>query len=92
LLLQIVRQSTPQKMTELVERLKAEGATRVHARRLARGEKPKASRGRPRQYAFRYQPKDKSFQLALQFKKSQVPREDVIRVLQAILDELKRGD
>lgn len=91
LLLQIVRQSTPQKMTDFVERLKSEGGTRVQARRLARGDKPKAARGRPRNFAFRFQPKDKSFSLALKFKKSQVPREDVIRALQAILEELKRG-
>lgn len=91
LLLQIVRQPSPQKMADLIERLQAEGATRVQARRLARSEKPRASRGRPRQFVFHYQPREKSFTLALRFKKSQVPREEILRVLQAILEELKRG-
>jgi len=90
LLLQIVRQSTPQKMGELIERLKNEGATRVHARRLARNDKARAGRGRPRSFTFRHLAKDKSFTLSLTFKKSQVPREDVVRALQAILEELKR--
>lgn len=91
LLLQVVRQSGPQKMAEFVERLKADGTTRVQARRLAQSDRPKAARGRPRHVIFRYQPKEKSFTLALKFKKSQVPREEIIRTLQAILDELKRG-
>lgn len=91
LLLQIVRQPSPQKMAELIERLQAEGATRVQARRLARSEKPRAIRGRPRQFVFHYQPREKSFSLVLKFKKSQVPREEILRVLQAILEELRRG-
>jgi len=42
LLLQVVRQSSPQKMSDLIERLKSEGTTRVHARGLPPG--PNASR------------------------------------------------
>lgn len=91
LLLQVVRQASPQKMVELIDRLKADGATRVQARRLARNDKAKAGRGRPRSFAFRHQAKDKSFTLVLKFKKSQVPREDVLRALQAVLEDLKRG-
>ena len=91
LLLQIVRQPGPQKMAEMIERLQAEGATRVQARRLARSDKPQAVRGRPRQFVFHYQPREKSFSLTLKFKKSQVPREEIMRALQAILEELKRG-
>jgi ParB family chromosome partitioning protein len=90
LLLQVVRQSTPQKMSELIDRLKTEGPTRVHARRIARTEKAKAARGRPRAYTFRHQAKDKSVALALTFKKGQASREDVVAILQAILEELKR--
>jgi ParB family chromosome partitioning protein len=94
LLLQVVRQSTPQKMSDLIERLKTEGTTRVHARRLARSDRGKASRGRPRSFTFRHQAKDKSFTIALKFKKSQASctKDDVVRALQAILEELKRED
>ena len=90
LLLQVVRQSSPQKMSELVERLKSEGTTRVHARRIARTEKTKAARGRPRAFTFRHQAKDKSIALSLTFKKGQVSREDIVAALQAILEQLKR--
>jgi ParB family transcriptional regulator, chromosome partitioning protein len=88
LLLQIVRQSTPEKMAQMVGRLLREGGTREQARRIAKEAKPKAGRGRPRHYVFRYQPREKNFTLSLQFRKADVPREDVVRALQAIIDEL----
>jgi ParB family transcriptional regulator, chromosome partitioning protein len=88
LLLQIVRQSTPEKMVQMVGRLLREGGTREQARRIAKEAKPKAGRGRPRHYVFRYQPREKNFTLSLQFRKADVPREDVVRALQAIIDEL----
>lgn len=88
LLLQIVRQSDPRKMVTLVEQLQAAGATREAARRLARGAKAKGTKGRPQNYVFRYQPKEKSFSLSLQFRKTQVPRAEIIRVLQSILEQL----
>jgi hypothetical protein len=37
---------------------------------------------------FRYQPREKTFSLSLQFRKAQVPREEIIRSLQAIIDAL----
>lgn len=91
LLLQIVRQSDPAKMVALIERLQSEGGatrTREAARRLARESKGRA-KGRPKYYVYRFQPREKSYTLSLQFKKAQVPREELIRVLQSILDELK---
>jgi ParB family chromosome partitioning protein len=90
LLLQIVRQSDKQKMIALIERLKTSGATREQARRLTQQQKARPSRGRPRHYVFRYQPREKTFSLSLQFNKSQVPRDEIVRALQAIIDELKR--
>jgi ParB family chromosome partitioning protein len=88
-LLQVVRQGTPEKMEGLVERLGREGATRADARRLSR---PALSpgRGRPRHFVFKYQPRGESFSLALHFKKAQVPRDEVIRVLESILEDLRR--
>jgi len=92
LLLQIVRQPSPEKMTELVRQLQTDGATREKARRFAKAAKPRAVRGRPKNFVFRYQPKEKSFSLSLQFKKARVPREELIRTLQAILEELSKQD
>ena len=88
LLLQIVRQSDAKKMSALIERLQSQGTTREQARRIAQQQKGKATRGRPRHFVFRYQPREKTFSLSLQFRKAQVPREEIIRSLQAIIDEL----
>jgi hypothetical protein len=38
----------------------------------------------------RYQPPDKSFTLTLQFRKSQVPREEIVGALQSAIEELMR--
>jgi ParB family chromosome partitioning protein len=91
LLLQIVRQSSAEKMVALVERLQREGAiTRVAARRAAGASQPKPSRGRPRHFIFKFQPREKSFNLALQFRKSDVPRDEIIRTLEGIIEELRK--
>jgi ParB family chromosome partitioning protein len=93
LLLQIVRQLDSKKMAAMIDQLQQGGATREVARRLARQGKAKASaKGRPRNYVFRYQPKQKGFRLALQFQKSQVGREEIIRALQAAIEDLTRED
>jgi ParB family chromosome partitioning protein len=91
-LLQVVRQNTPQKMTALLERLEKEGTTRAEARRLTREPSPPRGRGRPRHYVFKYRPKGEGFALSLQFKKSQVPRAEVIGALESILEKLRNED
>lgn len=92
LLLQIVRQGDPQKMVALIERLQTDGATRETARRVAKEEKSKPHRGRPKHFVFKFQPKEKSFALSLQFKKAQVPREEIVHALQAIIAELMNDE
>jgi ParB family chromosome partitioning protein len=87
LLLQVVRQSEPEKMVAFVERLQRDGrGTREDARRLHKQGK---GRGRPRHFVFRYEAPQKAFHLSLQFKKGQVPREEIVRALEAVLHELK---
>ena len=88
LLLQIVRQSEPEKMLALIDTLQREGATRAHARVVSRKTK-RPARGRPKNYVFRYQPRAKSFTLSLQFRKTEVSREELIVTLRAVLDELE---
>jgi ParB family chromosome partitioning protein len=87
-LLQVVRQGDFEKMAALVERLRHEGPTRAEARRLTRQSSRK--RGRPRHFVFKYTPKGESFSLSLQFKKSQVPRTEVIEALESIVARLKK--
>ena len=94
LLLQIVRQGDAEQMIAFVQKLTEQGTpTRQEAREIAkkgRAKSAKAGRGRPRNYVFKYQPREKSFRLALEFRKSDVPREEIVRALQSIIDELSR--
>jgi ParB family chromosome partitioning protein len=91
LLLQIVRQQDPQKMIALIERLTRDGGgqavTREQARKVAA--KPKA--GRPKAFLFQYLPPTKTFNLKLQFKKSEVDKSEVIEALEGIIKELRKG-
>jgi len=89
LLLQIVRQGNARKMVALIERLQKEGSTRREARRIAREESPRKGRGRPRNFVFRYEPREKGFTLSLQFRKSEVPRDEIIHTLERVLQELR---
>jgi len=88
LLLQIVRQSETEKMIAMLERMQREGTpTRHDARRIAR--ESKKTRGRPRRYVFRHQPRDKSFTLTLHFKRSVVERDELVNALLQTLDDLR---
>ncbi len=87
LLLQIVRQSDPKKMTALIERMTRDGITTRQGLRKAAA--PKAKAGRPRAYVFNYKAPSKDFNLKLQFKKGQVAREEIIKTLLAIIEDLK---
>src|SRR3954447_4238220 len=88
LLLQIVRQDSPEKMTALVEKIASEGgATRQQLREAVA--KPKA--GRPKHYVFAFRPPTKQFNLKLSFNKSRVNRDEIIDALEGILRELRAG-
>jgi ParB family chromosome partitioning protein len=88
LLLQIVRQETPEKMIALLEKIASQGgATRQQLREATA--KPKA--GRPKAFVFAYRPPDKTFNLKLSFGKSRASKEDVITALEGILRELRKS-
>jgi ParB family chromosome partitioning protein len=87
-LLQVVRQETPEKMTALLEKIAGQGgATRQQLREATA--RPKL--GRPRAYVFAYRPPDKAFNLKLSFGKSRASRDEVISALEAILRELRKS-
>ncbi|PWT83874.1 MAG: hypothetical protein C5B57_05965 [Blastocatellia bacterium] len=88
LLLQIVRQDVPEKMTALVEKMASQGGVTRQQLRAAAA-KPKA--GRPKHYVFAYRPPTKAFNLKLSFAKSRATRDDIIDALEAILRELRKG-
>ncbi|MGE5246333.1 MAG: ParB/RepB/Spo0J family partition protein [Betaproteobacteria bacterium] len=87
-LLQIVRQESPEKMIALVQKIASQGgATRQQVREAAAT--PKA--GRPRHYVFAYKPPTKAFNLKLSFAKTRVNRDEIIDALEAILRELRKA-
>jgi ParB family chromosome partitioning protein len=88
LLLQIVRQETPEKMTALIEKIASQGgATRQELRDAAAKPRP----GRPKHYVFAYRAPNKEFNFKLNFAKSRASREEVIDALEAILKELRKA-
>ncbi len=90
LLLQVVRQQTPQRMIALVEELAKGGAghaTREQARKVTALKPVKV--GRPKPYVFLFKPHSKTFNLRLQFRKAAVDRSEVIEALEAIIAELR---
>jgi len=87
LLLQVVRQETPEKMTALIEKMAGHGGA---TRQQLRDAVAKARPGRPKHYVFAYRPPTKAFNLKLSFSKSRASREDVIEALEAILRDLRR--
>jgi len=91
LLLQIVRQSDPTKMIALIERVSRQASdpqpvTREQLREAAAKPKP----GRPKAFVFQYRPESKAFTLKLNFRKAQVPKEEIITALERILDDLRK--
>jgi ParB family chromosome partitioning protein len=89
LLLQIVRQQTPEKMSALVEQLTKEGpgTRRGSGARCSEGEDVQDRP--PKGLRISVPPANQDFDLRLQFKKSDVDRQEVIAVLEDILKELR---
>lgn len=78
-------------MIALIEQLTREGhgaVTREQARRAAAAKPSKI--GRPRAFVFQYRPAAKTFNLRLQFRKSDVDRTEVIAALESIISELRK--
>jgi ParB family chromosome partitioning protein len=88
LLLQIVRQETPEKMTALVEKIAAQGGVATRQKLREATSKPRA--GRPKHYTFAYRPPTKLFNLKLSFTKSRVNRDEIIDALEGIIRDLRK--
>lgn len=84
LLLQIARQPNEKKMAEAMQRIIQGGLTRDEARRERRDEK--AAGPRPQPFIFNFQPEDEAFRLRIQFRKSNVSRDELVSTLREILD------
>lgn len=88
LLLQIARQSDAKKMAETFQRIARGGLTRDEARKERREQK--GAGPRPQPFIFNFQPQSETFRLRLQFRKSQVSREELISSLRAVLAQLEQ--
>jgi ParB family chromosome partitioning protein len=87
LLLQIAKQPTEKKMLEMFARILQGGLTRDEARK-ERAE-DKTGPQRPQPFIFHYEPENEAFKFRLQFKKSNVSRDELIRTLREILAQLE---
>ena len=90
LLLQIAKQPTEKKMLEMFARILQGGLTRDEARKERSEEK--AGVHRPQPFIFHYEPENEAFRFRLQFKKSQVSRDELIRTLRDILAQLEGAE
>jgi ParB family transcriptional regulator, chromosome partitioning protein len=87
LLLQIAKQQTEKKMLEMLARILQGGLTRDEARKERSEEKTGPQRPQP--FIFHYEPENETFKFRLQFKKSNVSRDELIRTLREILAQLE---
>lgn len=87
ILLQIARQPTERKMLELFARVLQSGLTRDETRKVRADEKEGPQKPQP--FIFQYEPENQSFRFRLQFKKSHVSRDELIRTLREILAQLE---
>ncbi len=82
-LLQVARQASEAKMRDLIRRFSLGMVTREQAREERNPEK------KPRNAVFRFVPPAKEFKLVLQFRKSNVGRDEIIHALREILAKLE---
>ena len=89
ILLEIVRQRNPEAMAAFIEQITRDmGGTRRRAREAAAGRR----RGRTRPFVYRYASPNRTFSLRLAFRKTRVPRDQLIAALEGIIDDLRRSE
>ncbi|HKW88826.1 MAG TPA: ParB/RepB/Spo0J family partition protein [Candidatus Acidoferrales bacterium] len=89
MLLQVVRQPNERKMRDMVAQIAQSGLTRDEARRVRRDESEEVSRPKP--YIFDYHAPDNAFHCRIQFRRSQISREELLSALRLVLAELQSG-
>jgi len=90
LLLQISKQTSEKKMLEMLARILQSGLTRDDARRERADERTGVERAQP--FIFHYEPENEAFKFRLQFRKSHVSRDELIRTLREILAQLEGAE
>jgi ParB family chromosome partitioning protein len=92
-LLEVAKIGDPKLMAGLLEKAARQGLNRDDLRKEARGggggKSGTGRSARSKPYTFRFRSPDKSFNLQLNFRQSTVDRDDLIRALEAILNEIR---
>lgn len=95
ILIQIVRQQTPEKMTALIGQLQRGGSapTRADARRVLRAV-PDRRLGRPKNFKFEYSTgKERgSVKLSVAFRRADVSKEEIVTTLRELATEIQSKD
>ena len=92
ILLEIVRQRSPEAMLAFIEQITRDGdATRERARETAAASR-RSGTARAKPFVYRYAPPNRTFSLRLAFRKTNVPRDQLIAALEGIIDALRRSD
>lgn len=89
LLLEVLKAGSEGKMIELLEEVARRGLNRDDLRQRLRKGSDRTGRRKP--YVFRFKAPDKSYNLSLTFRQSEVDRTDLIKALEQILADLRRA-
>jgi ParB family chromosome partitioning protein len=87
LLLQVARQPNERAMLEMIAQIEQGGLTRDEAR--AARKDAAAPESRPRPYTYEFRPPEENFRIRIQFRKSNVPREELLAALRAAIAEIE---
>ncbi len=85
MLLQVARQPNSEAMSIFVRRIAERGMSRDQAR-----EERKNKQARPQPFVYRYNAPGREYSLELKFRRSAVAREELIQVLEALLEEVRK--
>ena len=89
LLLEVLKVDDEKEMLELLEQVANQGLNRDDLRRRMRKRHKKSSSRRRKPYVFKFRSPDKSYNLSLTFRQTEVDRRDLIRALEEILRQLR---
>lgn len=90
-LLEVLKAESEDEMIYLLEAVSKQGLSRDDLRRRFRKDRSGPAR-RKQPYVFKFRSPDKSYNLSLTFRQSEVDRGDLIQALEQILTQLRSGD
>lgn len=89
-LLEVLKADSPEEMRFLLEAVDKQGLSRDDLRRRFRNDR-KAPTRRKKPYVFKFRAPDKSYNLSLSFRQSEVEPTDLITALEEIIQQLRSG-